>query len=571
LIQSIVLAVLMLSFVVLTGFVGQISLAQAAFAGIAGYTLSKLATTTGIPFPLSMLVAAAAATLLGMLMAVPALRIRGTQLAVVSLGVAVATEAFVFNNPSFIPITGNLIPEPTLAGVDLGVFGEGGEIRATFGFVALAVLVLVALAVANLARGATGRRFLAVRSNERAAAAAGVSPASTKLLAFGVSSFIAGVGGAMLGYSRGQLSGASFDTFSGLNLLVFAYLGGITSITGAFVAGLIAPLGLGYVVLDRVLDVGGGYYLLLAGLNVIAITIFNPVGIDGATRANLRRLRAVMRPTRPSVRPVEEGVRQRRTPQRSRAASGLLLEVDQLGVSYGAQRAVDEVTMRVAQQTVVGLIGPNGAGKTSLVDALTGFVPYTGRVFLDGELLQGAPHARCKRGLARTWQSLELFDDLTVRENLLVAGDIASPGQLLLDLVRPGRAGRWSDVSWAIELVGLEDLVEARPHELPVALQKRVGIARALATGAKLVLLDEPAAGLDRDESRALGHRFRTLTEQGVGVLVIDHDVNLLLDVCDYLYVLDFGKLVASGPPHEIRRQEHLVTAYVGQRAPAAP
>jgi branched-chain amino acid transport system ATP-binding protein len=123
-------------------------------------------------------------------------------------------------------------------------------------------------------------------------------------------------------------------------------------------------------------------------------------------------------------------------------------------------------------------------------------------------------------------------------------------------------------VSWAIELVGLEDLVEARPHELPAALQKRVGIARALATGAKLVLLDEPAAGLDRDESRALADRFRTLTEQGVGVLVIDHDVNLLLDVCDYLYVLDFGQVVASGPPHEIRTQEHLVTAYVGQRAP---
>jgi ABC-type branched-subunit amino acid transport system ATPase component/branched-subunit amino acid ABC-type transport system permease component len=509
-----------------------------------------------------------------MVLAVPALRIRGTQLAVVSLGVAVATEAFVFNNPSFVPITGNLIPDPSLAGIRVGVFGEGGEIRAGFGFLALAVLLLVALAVANLARGATGRRFLAVRSNERAAAAAGVSPASTKLLAFGVSSFIAGVGGAMLGYSRGQLSGASFDTFSGLDLLVFAYLGGITSITGAFVAGLIAPLGLGYVVLDRVLDVGGGYYLLLGGLSVIAVTIFNPVGIDGATRANLGRLRAVIRPARPSVRRVEEevpsseGARQRRTPQRSSVASSFLLEVDQLGVSYGAQRAVDEVTMRVAHQAVVGLIGPNGAGKTSLVDAVTGFVPYAGRVFLDGELLGGPPHARCKRGLARTWQSLELFDDLTVRENLLVAGDIASRGQFLLDLVRPSRRGRWNDVSWAIELVGLEDVVEARPHELPAALQKRVGIARALATGAKLVLLDEPAAGLDRDESRALADRFRTLTEQGVGVLVIDHDVNLLLDVCDYLYVLDFGQVVASGPPHEIRTQEHLVTAYVGQRAP---
>jgi ABC-type branched-subunit amino acid transport system ATPase component/branched-subunit amino acid ABC-type transport system permease component len=564
LIQSIVLAVLMLSFVVLTGFVGQISLAQAAFAGIAGYTLSRLATTTGIPFPFSMLLAATAATLLGLLTAVPALRIRGTQLAVVSLGVAVATEAFVFDNPSFTPVTGNLIPDPTFAGVDLGVFGHGAEIRATFGFLALAVLLLVAVAVANLARGSTGRRFLAVRSNERAAAAAGVSPAATKLLAFGVSAFIAGLGGAMLGYSRGQLSAASFDTFAGLNFLVFAYLGGITSITGAFVAGLIAPLGLGYVVLDRVLDLGGGYYLLLGGLNVIAVTIFNPVGIDGALRTSLRR----RRPARPAARTADpERVAPLRAPARAALAASFLLEVEQLGVSYGAQRALDGVTLRVGHRAVVGLIGPNGAGKTSLVDAVTGFVPYTGRVMLDGRLLHGAPHARCKRGLARTWQSLELFDDLTVRENLLVAAETASPRQFVLDLIRPGHGGRWNDVRWAIDLMGLESLVDARPRELPAALQKRVGIARAIATGAQLVLLDEPAAGLDRVESRALGERFRTLTEQGIGVLVIDHDVDLLLDVCDSVYVLDFGRVVASGTPEQIRTQEHLVTAYVGQGA----
>src|SRR5262249_7575492 len=145
LIQSIVLAIVMLSFVLLTGFVGQISLAQAAFAGIAGFTLSKLGATTGIPFPFSMLIAAGAATILGLITAIPALRIRGTELAVVTLGVAVVTEAFLFDNPSFTPITGNLIPAPTLAGVDLGIIGEGAQIRAAFGFLALAVLLLVAV------------------------------------------------------------------------------------------------------------------------------------------------------------------------------------------------------------------------------------------------------------------------------------------------------------------------------------------------------------------------------------------------------------------------------------------
>jgi ABC-type branched-subunit amino acid transport system ATPase component/ABC-type branched-subunit amino acid transport system permease subunit len=570
LIQSLIIALIMLSFVLLTGFVGQISLAQAAFAGIAGYTLSRLTTTTGIPFPLSMLLAAGVATIVGAVAAIPALRIRGTQLAVVTLGVAVATEAFVFDNPSFTPITGNLIPDPTIAGVSLGAFSNNGQIRIAFGLLSLTVLLLVTGGLANLLRGATGRRFLAVRSNERAAAASGVSPTTTKLLAFVLSSFIAGIGGAMLGYSRGQLSAASFDTFAGVSFLVFAYLGGITSITGALIAGLIAPLGLAYVVLDRVLHIDGGYYLLLGGLNVIAVTIFNPSGIDGAIRTSLRRLRARAQTsprTAPQARAADAPPTATRTmPKVSPITTRPLLQIDNLAVSYGGQRAVDGVTMEVEAESVIGLIGPNGAGKTSIVDAVAGFVPYTGQVLFDGELLLGAPHVRCRRGLARTWQSPELFDDLSVRENLLVPSETASRRQFLLDLVQPARPGSWNDVSWTIELLGLQGVVDARPRDLPIAHQKRVGIARALAAGPKLVLLDEPAAGLDGREARALSDRLRTLSELGIAVLVIDHDVDLLLGVCDYVYVLDFGKIVAQGTPREIRAEEHLVNAYVGRR-----
>jgi ABC-type branched-subunit amino acid transport system ATPase component/ABC-type branched-subunit amino acid transport system permease subunit len=518
------------------------------------------------------LLAAGAATMLGVVTAIPAFRVRGTELTVVTLGVAVATEAFVFDNPSFTPATGNVIPDPTLAGIPLGVFGDGGQIGVAFGFLSLVVLLVVTGSVANLVRGATGRRFLAVRSNERAAAAAGVSPGSTKLLAFALASFIAGVGGAMLGYSRGQLSAASFDTFAGISFLVFAYLGGITSITGALLAALIAPLGLAYVALNRVLHIGGEYYLLLAGLNVIAVTIFNPSGMDGAFRMTLRRVRARARPTGLTVlAPREAGFQSppRIKREASPAGVGAPLRIEDLAVTYGAQRAVDGVTIEVRPDSVVGLIGPNGAGKTSLVDAVTGFVPYTGRVLFDGELLEGAPHARCRRGVGRTWQSVELFDDLAVRENLLVAAERASAGQFLLDLVRPARPGPWNDVHWSIELLGLGGLVDARPHELSIAQQKRVGIARALASGARLLLLDEPAAGLDRDESRTLGELLRSLAELRIGALVIDHDVRLLLDVCDYVYVLDFGRLVAEGTPMEIRGQQHLVTAYVGRRGNA--
>jgi branched-chain amino acid transport system ATP-binding protein len=302
---------------------------------------------------------------------------------------------------------------------------------------------------------------------------------------------------------------------------------------------------------------------------VIAVTIFNPLGIDGAIRRDLGRLRRGSRPERPDFRntgrPAVSRETKRLAPRISRGDSALL-ETDHLTVSYGAQRAVDDVSIRIERGATVGLVGPNGAGKTSLIDALTGFVPYTGDVYFEGKLLEGSPHRRCRQGLARTWQSVELFIDLSVREHLLLAADVSSTSEILRDLVLPVRRGRWDELRWIVELVGLEDIVDARPKELPISEQKRVGIARAIASGARLVLLDEPAAGLDRDESRGLADRFRVLTEHGIGILVIDHDVDLLLDVCDHAYVLDFGKLVASGTPGEIRSDDHLMIAYVGQQ-----
>jgi branched-chain amino acid transport system permease protein len=283
LIQSMILATIMLSIVVLTGFVGQISLAQAAFAGVGGFALSKLSGAWGVPFPLAPLLAAGAAGLLGVLVGLPAVRIRGAQLAVVTLAAAVAIERFLFNNPSLTPAEGNLIGNPHALGLDLGIRGGGDLVRVAFGLLALGVLVAAVTGVGALLRGGTGRRFLAVRSNERAAAAVGVDVAATKLHAFALSSFLAGLGGALIGYSRGQLSADSFGVFTGLEWLVFAYLGGITSIGGALVAGALAPLGIVYVVLDRLFDLGR-WYLLFSGVSLIVVTLVNPQGIVGSLR-----------------------------------------------------------------------------------------------------------------------------------------------------------------------------------------------------------------------------------------------------------------------------------------------
>ncbi len=286
-ITSMIFALMALSLVVLTGYVGQISLAQAAFAGSAGFALSKIGT--GLPFPIPLLLAALAATALGLLVAVPALRVRGVQLAVVTLAAGVAIEQFVFRNPKLTPTTGNLIPDPRIFGVDLAVRRGADLARWQFGILVLVVLALAALAVANLGRSGTGRAFLAVRSNERAAASLGVNVAAVKLIAFGMSAFLAGLGGALIGYSRGQLSATSFGVSVSLTLLAFAYLGGITSIGGALVAGSLAPLGIGYVVLDRAADLGE-HYLLVSGLLLVATAILNPGGIADGVRCRVAAL-----------------------------------------------------------------------------------------------------------------------------------------------------------------------------------------------------------------------------------------------------------------------------------------
>jgi len=296
-VTSMIMTIVALSLVVLTGFVGQISLAQAAFAGSAGFILAKLAGRAGFPFPLSTLVAASGAAALGLLIGIPALRIRGAQLAVVTLAGAIAIERFVFRNPELVGSSGDPIPDAELFGMNLAV-REGTDLtRLSFSIMVLIVLTLVALGVGNLARGDTGRAFLAVRSNERAAAAAGISVSATKLMAFGISSFIAGIGGSLIGYSRNQLSADSFGVFIGLAFLAFAYLGGITSISGALVAGTFAPLGITYVLLDRNLSLGR-YYLLFSGLGLIITAIFNPQGIAGRTRESNEAIAAAFRKRR---------------------------------------------------------------------------------------------------------------------------------------------------------------------------------------------------------------------------------------------------------------------------------
>jgi branched-chain amino acid transport system ATP-binding protein len=236
-------------------------------------------------------------------------------------------------------------------------------------------------------------------------------------------------------------------------------------------------------------------------------------------------------------------------------------------VRFGGVHALAGLDLEVEEGQLVGLIGPNGAGKTTFVDAVTGFAGYTGNVELDGRDLTGLPaHARARLGLSRTWQSTELFDDLSIRENLSVASRRPSLREVVRELVSASDASPLA-VDEGLALVELDWAAELMPTDLSQGQRKLVGVARAIAMRPRLLCLDEPAAGLDTSESEELGRRLRTLADAGTSMLLIDHDMGLVLGICDRIFVIEFGKLIAAGPPDVVRRDPRVVTAYLGGAA----
>jgi ABC-type branched-subunit amino acid transport system ATPase component len=242
-----------------------------------------------------------------------------------------------------------------------------------------------------------------------------------------------------------------------------------------------------------------------------------------------------------------------------------LLECHDLSVAYGGVHALMPTTFSVDIGQLVGLIGPNGAGKTTLIDALTGATSCQGRVIFDGhDISTFKPHRRASMGLGRTFQGMELFDDISVQENLLVAADRTRWWTALVDAVHPPRRRSSREVARALEVAEISQYADVLPSELPNGVRKRVAVGRALASNPKLLLLDEPAAGLDSEESVALGRRLRGLVDDGLPLLLVDHDMGLVLSVCDYIYVLNFGEVIAEGPPDVVRRDDNVIDAYLG-------
>jgi sulfate-transporting ATPase len=553
------IGILVLSIVVVTGYGGQLSLAQFALAGFGLWVAARLYATQDMPFVLAALLGVALSVPAGLLVALPALRARGVELAVATLGLALAIQVLILGN---VTLTGGF-NGTTVSGASL--FGwsiDSVEHPHRYASLALLLLVLATVVVTNLRRGRAGRRLLAVRSNERAAASLGVGVYSAKLYAFGLGAGLAGLAGIVLGFKDQNVRFDQFDIFGSVTAVQYAVVGGIGCAGGAVIG---ASLALGAVGARLAADLSSSaestrWITIGASALVILLIRLAPDGLA----ARLAALVSSRRPVRSQQLEAEQTAWRERTP--------VALELQGISVRFGGVQALDDVSLTVTPGQVLGVIGPNGAGKTTLLDIATGFTkPTSGSLRLAGKSIASwSPERRARDGLGRSFQAVELFEELSVRENLLVASDRQALSAYVTDLLLPRKQRPSAAMASIVETFELSDVLDKRPSELSQGQARLVGIARAMCAEPSLLFLDEPAAGLDSHERAELGRSIRALaTEHGIGIVLVEHDVPLVMGVCDVVVALDFGRVIAQGPPQLVREHPAVVASYIGVEAHA--
>ena len=558
-------AIVLLSMVVLTGYAGQLSLAQYSIAGFGAYVAGRLVAVFHVPFLLGLVAGVVAAIPLGIVFGLPAVRTRGINLAIVTLGLGTTMELMLFRNRTYTGgVQGTQVGNPRLFGYDIGSITH----PARYGVFVVVMAMLTVWVVSNVRRGRSGRRLVAVRTNERAAASLGIDVMVAKLFAFALAAAIAALGGIVLAFRISSISYQSFTNFTSVTLVGLVLVGGVGHLLGAFVGATMATAALNQQILESTWDGVGRWIQLISGIAILLTVLGYQDGVAAEWVKVFRLVKKSRKWGRPYIIELADVVDPNASSEHSRVAPHVLT-IEGLTVRYGAVMAVDHVSYRLEPGTVTGLIGPNGAGKTSLIDAISGFTTADGRVLLDDvDLSKQSAMKRARAGVARSFQSLELFEDATVFENLSVAADPQDLRSYVRDLVHPINPPFAPEVVRAVVEFGLDQDLHRDVKDLSYGKRRLLSIARAVAMHPSVLLLDEPAAGLSSAEGVELAAVVRRLAEEwGMAVLVVEHDMNFVMGVCDQVVVLDFGKLIAAGSPQAVRSDPAVIAAYLGDES----
>jgi ABC-type branched-subunit amino acid transport system ATPase component/ABC-type branched-subunit amino acid transport system permease subunit len=554
-VQMAIVAVAALGLVPLTGYARQVSIGQAAFYGTGAYTSAILTVRLGLP-PLAaaaagLALAAATAWLLGLLL----FRVQGHYLALATIGLGLVLTILA----RAVAVTGGsegLAGVPALAPFGFELAGDVG-----YWYLAGGVLVVAVLAVAALLRSRVGRALVAVGDAPVAAAASGIDIAAHRRLAFMVSAVLAAGAGSLYAHWVGYVDPSTLDLPLSLQLLIVATAGGLRTVWGPPVGAflVVSLLQLSQETLPQVSErVGGQTEVVAYGFALVLVLLILPDGVAGtAGTALAHRLRAA-RSSRGEAAPGRGRVRRVvHSPGHSPVRNPVRLELDRLTVGFGGVLAVEHLTLCHDAGGVLGLIGPNGAGKTTLLNVLSGTVrPTGGEVRLDGRAVGGRrPDRLARAGVERTFQHLETFGSLSVLENVLV------PLEARNRFAPPARLR--SEAGALLDDVGLAGLLDVPVSALPLSTQRRVEVARALAGRPRLLLLDEPLAGLSLVERDELAALVRRVAESGVTVVLVEHDVAAVMRTSDRVVVLDHGRLLADGPPARVQADERVRGAYL--------
>jgi sulfate-transporting ATPase len=564
--STILLAFIVMSVVLVTGYGGQISLAQGSLAGIAAFLEAVFVIDLHVGLPAAIVLGIILTVPVGVLVAVPAVRTRGYELAIITLALASIADDLIFNNPSTLSsVLSKSLGSLTVFGHDISPLSN----PRTFALITFVIVLVVGRAVANVRRGFAGRRLLAVRSNERAAAALGISVPRVKLGAVAGAALVAAIGGALIEaqYPFPQFSG--FDVFSSVNFVLYAVIGGIGWVSGVPVGAAAAPGALSTRVLGLWIS-PSNWLEIASGLAVLVLILQSPDGIVPLNLRQINALRAKLRKRPAAAKKVDPRQLVATAPVGLASRSPdeeYVLAVKDLSVRFGGIYAVKDFNLELRSGEIVGLIGPNGAGKSTIVETICGFErPAEGRIILNGrDITRLPPDQRARSGIGRTFQSIELFDDSTVLDNIGAAVRPERATQYVRDLVVPSPPVIPHGAVSAMGELGVLDHLDAKPAALDYWLRRAVGVARALAQEPRILILDEPAAGSDARSRAELKNLLKELaTLQRVGVVVIEHDVEFVFDLCDRVVALDTGLVIAEGSPQEVRRDPGVIASYLG-------